>query len=236
MIARSQELEKNYANVKARIKAACEKYQRAYDSTTLLAVSKTKPIEDIKYLAELGQDAFGENYVQEALQKISQKPNLEWHFIGPIQSNKTKHLAAEFQWIHSIDRLKLEQRLNDQRPSELPPLNVLLEVNISEEESKAGFKASEVLIVAEQIAEMPNLRLRGLMAIPQPAQSFAEQRKPFVAMRELLQTLQQKHPEWPLDTLSMGMSGDLEAAIAEGATIVRIGTDIFGARDYPQKQ
>lgn len=225
----------NYEKVKTRIKQACKAYNRPLDSVLLLAVSKTKPIEAIQTIAKQGQLAFGENYVQESLQKIAAEPDLEWHFIGPIQSNKTKHIAAEFQWVHSVDRLKIAQRLNDQRPAELPALNILLEVNISNEESKAGFHANEVLSAAEQIAQMPNLSLRGLMAIPQKADNTLDQRKPFAALRELLQTLKQHHPDWPLDTLSMGMSADLEAAIAEGATIVRIGTDIFGARDYSKK-
>ena len=166
------------------------------------------------------------------MEKIEAMPQLEWHFIGPIQSNKTKHIAANLSWVHSVDRLKIAKRLNEQRPEHLAPLNVLLEVNISGEDSKAGFNANEVEAAANEISKMPNLKLRGLMAIPQKAESFAEQRKPFAAMQTLLNDLNQKHPEWALDTLSMGMSADLEAAIAEGATMVRIGTDIFGARDY----
>lgn len=228
----NNQLIENYLKVKQRIHDACEKYHRPVESVNLLAVSKTKPLNDIQTLAEQGQTAFGENYVQEALEKIQQEPSLDWHFIGPIQSNKTKHLASQFNWVHSIDRLKIAQRLNDQRPKELAPLNILLEVNISKEASKSGFKADEVMDAAEQIAKMPKLHLRGLMAIPSKTESFAEQRQPFAAMQQLLIKLQQQHPDWQLDTLSMGMSADLEAAIAEGATIVRIGTDIFGARAY----
>lgn len=235
MIDRHQELQTNYQTVLTRIQAACEKYQRPAKAVTLLAVSKTKPIEDIEYLATLGQTAFGENYVQESLQKIAQQPSLEWHFIGPIQSNKTKHLAAEFAWIHSVDRIKIAQRLNDQRSSKLPALNILLEVNISEEASKSGFSKEELFKVVPQILAMDNLKLRGLMAIPAQANSFEQQRKPFAAMQTLLKELQTKYPNEQIDTLSMGMSADLEAAIAEGATIVRIGTDIFGARNYSNK-
>lgn len=221
-----------YQQVQERIKQACIKYNRQPGSVALLAVSKTKPIEDIKALTKVGHTQFGENYVQECMDKIEQLPQLEWHFIGPIQSNKTKHIAANLSWVHSVDRLKIAQRLNDQRPEGLAPLNILLEVNISGEESKAGFKAVDVEQTALEIAQMPNLKLRGLMAIPQKAQNFEQQCQPFAAMQTLLNELNQKHPTWQLDTLSMGMSADLEAAIKEGATIVRIGTDIFGARDY----
>lgn len=231
----SQPIIERYNQVQNRIEEACKKTGRDINSVQLLAVSKTKPLEDIQTLASNGQKAFGENYVQEALLKIEAEPQLEWHFIGPIQSNKTKHIAAHFNWVHSVDRLKIAQRLNDQRPANSEPLNILLEVNISGEESKAGLTEEEVMQTALQIHEMPNLRLRGLMAIPQKAESYDEQRKPFAAMQTLLKKLQQAHPDWQLDTLSMGMSADLEAAIAEGATIVRIGTDIFGARDYSNK-
>ncbi|BCN94118.1 YggS family pyridoxal phosphate enzyme [Thiomicrorhabdus immobilis] len=225
-----------YENVKNRINQACLNAERPPESVRLLAVSKTKPIEDIQELAQHGQSAFGENYLQEALEKIALLPNAEWHFIGPIQSNKTKPIAENFQWVHSIDRLKIAQRLSAQRPENLPPLQVLLEVNISQEPSKAGFTPHEILEIAPQISELPNLQLRGLMAIPQPAKTFEEQKKPFAAMRQLLQKLQETLPNHSIDTLSMGMSGDLEAAIYEGATIVRIGTDIFGARDYSNKE
>ncbi len=196
----------------------------------LLAVSKTKPIEDVLALAENGQLDFGENYLQEALAKIEQAPSLCWHFIGPIQSNKTKPIAEHFSWVHSVDRLKIAQRLSQQRPANLPPLNILLAVNIDAEASKSGLAVDEVLATAEQVAELPNITLRGLMAIPKKSDSLAAQRKPFKALKDLLTLCQTALPNQTLDTLSMGMSGDLEAAIDEGATIVRIGTDIFGAR------
>ncbi len=221
---------KRYHQVTQRIQAACLQANRPASSVSLLAVSKTKPIEDIIQLAQLGQTCFGENYVQESLKKIEQCPELEWHFIGPIQSNKTKPIAENFQWVHSVDRLKIAQRLSAQRPPEHKPLNILLEVNISEEASKTGFTPHALLKAAEEIVQLPNLRVRGLMAIPQKAESLTAQRQPFAKMRQLLEMLNQHHPEWALDTLSMGMSGDLEAAIMEGATMVRIGTDIFGAR------
>lgn len=222
-----------FHSVQNRIHQACLNAKRPPESVRLLAVSKTKPIEDIVTLAENGQTCFGENYVQESLLKIAQCPGLEWHFIGPIQSNKTKPIAEHFDWVHSVDRLKIAQRLSRQRPENLAPLNILLEVNISEEPSKAGFTPEEVVAVAQQIADLPNLTLRGLMAIPQKAEDFEAQRVPFALMRGLLQALQKQDPNAPLDTLSMGMSADLEAAIMEGATIVRIGTDIFGARNTP---
>jgi pyridoxal phosphate enzyme (YggS family) len=219
-----------FNSVQNRIQQACLDAERSPQSVHLLAVSKTKPIEDILLLAKNGQTCFGENYLQESLLKIAQSPELEWHFIGPIQSNKTKAIAEHFDWVHSVDRLKIAQRLSSQRPENLAPLNVLLEVNISEEATKTGFTPKEVLQFADEIAHLPQLRLRGLMAIPQQADNFEAQRAPFAQMRTLLNTLQQHHPDWPLDTLSMGMSADLEAAIMEGATMVRIGTDIFGAR------
>lgn len=226
----SSALLERYQTVQARIEKARQAAHRQ-DLVDLLAASKTKPIEDIIALADAGQTAFGENYVQEALAKIAQRPDLEWHFIGPIQSNKTKSIAEHFQWVHSIDRLKIAERLSKQRPAALAPLNVLLEVNISQEESKAGFAPEAVLEAAKVVASLPNLVLRGLMAIPAKAETPAAQHAPFKALREQLQTLQTALPEAPLDTLSMGMSADLEAAVAEGATMVRIGTDLFGARN-----
>lgn len=230
----SSDLLQRYQSVLQRIETACQKSQRQAGSVELLAVSKTKPVADISELAAHGQRAFGENYLQEALQKIEIHPELEWHFIGPIQSNKTKPIAENFNWVHSVDRLKIAQRLSRQRPAELAPLNILLEVNISNEASKAGFSAEETLSMATEIAALPNLKLRGLMAIPQSESDPAKQRLPFAQMKALLTQLQSQLPDCQLDTLSMGMSGDLEAAIAEGATIVRIGTDIFGARNYPK--
>ena len=226
------EIIKRYQSVKQRIADACHKAGRPIEDIQLLAVSKTKPIEDIQKLAEYGHRAFGENYVQEAIEKISIEPNLEWHFIGPIQSNKTKHIANNFAWVHSVDRLKIAQRLNDQRSAEKEPLNILLEVNISGEQSKAGLTVDELFEVAPLVAQMPNLQLRGLMAIPQPAKEFEAQCQPFAKIKALQEELQGKLTNCNLDTLSMGMSADLEAAIMEGATIVRIGTDIFGTRQY----
>ncbi|MDG6777201.1 YggS family pyridoxal phosphate-dependent enzyme [Thiomicrorhabdus sp. zzn3] len=224
-------LTERYQTVLDRIKRATEQAGRHAHSVQLLAVSKTKPIEAIEQIAQQGQTAFGENYVQEALQKIAQHPDLEWHFIGPIQSNKTKPIAEHFQWVHSVDRLKIAQRLSAQRPESLGPLNILLEVNVSNEPSKSGFTEEELFAAAHEIAHLPNLKLRGLMAIPQIATQFEEQRKPFAQMRRLLSQLQNQLPDCQIDTLSMGMSGDLEAAIMEGATMVRIGTDIFGQRE-----
>ncbi|BBP42741.1 YggS family pyridoxal phosphate-dependent enzyme [Thiosulfativibrio zosterae] len=220
----------NYQTVKQRLQQAQQTYHKP--EVQLLAVSKTKPIEAVNVIAAQGQQCFGENYVQEALEKIALRPDLEWHFIGPIQSNKTKPIAENFAWVHSVDRLKIAQRLNDQRPVELGKLHILLEVNISQEASKAGFSPEEVCSVLPEIMAMKNLECRGLMAIPEIATDFEQQRQPFAKMRELLARCQAAFPEAKLDTLSMGMSGDLEAAIAEGATLVRIGTDIFGARNY----
>ncbi len=228
----SNSLIERYQTVQQRIQAACLQADRSDKSVSLLAVSKTKPIKDIQQLAEYGQLCFGENYLQESLLKIERCPALEWHFIGPIQSNKTKAIAEHFQWVHSIDRLKIAQRLSQQRPDHFPPLNILLEVNISREPSKAGFHPDVLLEIAPEIAKLPNLTLRGLMAIPQKLDgdtTLDAQRQPFAKVRQLLEQLNQTHG-WSLDTLSMGMSADLEAAIIEGATIVRIGTDIFGKR------
>lgn len=218
-------LESNYQQVLNRIN------KLAKHQVLLLAVSKTKPVEQIQALAKLGQQDFGENYLQESLNKIAICPELTWHFIGPIQSNKTKLIAENFSWVHSVDRLKVANRLSNQRPEQLPSLNVLLEVNISGETSKAGLMPNEVVEMAKQVNQLPNLTLRGLMAIPIKANSYEEQRKPFKAMSELLKLCQQAIPDNQLDTLSMGMSADLEAAIEEGATIVRVGSDIFGARE-----
>ena len=203
---------------------------------SLLAVSKTFGPDAVIEAAEAGQRAFGENYLQEALDKMAAvhvaRPDLllEWHFIGPIQSNKTRPIAERFDWVHAVDREKIARRLSEQRPAHLPPLNVCLQVNISGEASKSGVVPEEVMRLAQQVAGMPNLKLRGLMAIPEPADDPEQQRAPLRRMRELLASLQTAG--LPLDTLSMGMSSDLEAAVAEGATIVRIGTAIFGKRDY----
>ena len=201
-------------------------------SVTLLAVSKTFEADAVREAHACGQRRFGENYVQEALDKIAEladlRSQLEWHLIGPLQSNKTRPVAAAFDWVQSVDRLKIAQRLSEQRPADLPPLQVCLQVNISGEASKSGLLPTELLAVAQAVALLPRLRLRGLMAIPEPVADLAAQRAPHRALRELLATL--NAAGLALDTLSMGMSADLEAAVAEGATVVRVGTAIFGGR------
>ncbi|WP_029933725.1 YggS family pyridoxal phosphate-dependent enzyme [Thiomicrospira pelophila] len=222
----------NLEQVTHRIRAAEQRFKRSEGSVKLLAVSKTKPIEAVNALAELGQTAFGENYLQESLDKIAQRPDLEWHFIGPIQSNKTKPIAEHFNWVQSVDRLKIAQRLSRQRPPELPALNILLQVNISQEDTKSGFSPQELLEQVEQVTQLPNLVLRGLMAIPKAETEFDQQRAALAEMFDLFQQVKLKLRTPDFDTLSMGMSGDLEAAIAEGSTMVRIGTDLFGARNY----
>jgi len=221
----------NLTQIQHNISQYCEKYQRKPEDVQLLAVSKTKSAEEIRTAFNAGQSSFGENYLQEALQKMNTLADLkiEWHFIGAIQSNKTRDLAENFAWVHSVDRLKIAHRLSQQRPVTLPPLNICLQINISNEASKSGFKASEAAAAADEIISLPNINLRGLMAIPAQADSLHTQRNLFAQMRTLLETLQIKHPQ--LDTLSMGMSADMQAAIAEGSTMVRIGTAIFGARN-----
>ena len=221
--------------VRSRIAQACAAAGRPVDSVTLLAVSKTFAANAVREAFAAGQREFGENYVQEALDQIAAlvdlRAQIEWHLIGPLQSNKTRPVAAAFDWVHSVDRLKIAQRLSEQRPAELPPLQLCLQVNISGEASKSGLLPDEVLAVAQAVALLPRLRLRGLMAIPEPAEDQAAQRAPHRALRELLASL--NDAGLALDSLSMGMSADLEAAVAEGATIVRIGTAIFGGRSPP---
>jgi PLP dependent protein len=228
------DLDHNLAAVQQRIALAAQLASRDPRSVTLLAVSKTFPAEDVRAAHAAGQHAFGENYVQEALTKIETladlRASLEWHFIGPLQSNKTRPVAENFDWVHSVDRLKIAQRLAEQRPAHLPPLNVCLQVNVSGEASKAGVTPAEAAETAHAIAALPQLRLRGLMSIPEPAETIDAQRAPHRQLRELFEQLRADGLE--LDTLSMGMSSDLEAAVLEGATIVRVGTAIFGARDY----
>lgn len=218
--------------VRQRIDAACVIAQRPVQSVTLLAVSKTFDGQAVRAAHAAGQRAFGENYVQEALAKIRTlgdvQPAIDWHLIGPLQSNKTREVAAAFDWVHSVDRLKLAERLSVQRPPELAPLQVCLQVNISGEASKSGVAPAELPALAHAVAALPRLRLRGLMAIPEPAVDPAAQRLPYRALRGLLDALRTEG--LALDTLSMGMSDDLEAAIAEGATIVRVGSAIFGRR------
>ena len=220
------------ADVIARIHAAERQFQREPNSVSLLAVSKTKPSNAIAAVAAAGQQKFGENYLQEALDKMQDLQRdyvLEWHFIGPVQSNKTRRIAENFHWVHSVDRLKVAQRLSEQRPSDLPPLNICLQVNIDQEESKSGFTLEELPSVAPVVAALPCLQLRGLMAIPLARSNFDEQRQPFARLRQAQHNLMATGLK--LDTLSIGMTDDLEAAVAEGATIVRIGTAIFGPRD-----
>lgn len=201
-------------------------------TVTLLAVSKTMPAEAVREAFDAGQRAFGENYVREGLDKIAAladlRSQIEWHLIGPLQSNKTREVAEQFDWVHSVDRMRIAERLSAQRPAALPPLDVCLQVNISGEASKSGVVPADLPALARAVAALPNLRLRGLMAIPEPAQGDAAQRAPHRALRALADALRSEG--LALDTLSMGMSADLEAAVAEGATMVRIGTAIFGAR------
>ena len=216
--------------VQARIAAAMAEAGRDAATLRLLAVSKTFDAAAVRELATCGQIAFGENYVQEALDKQAalQDLPLEWHFIGPIQGNKTRAIAGHFSWVHSVDRLKIAQRLSAQRPPELPPLQICIEVNVSGEASKGGVAPAELAGLAEAVSTLPGLRLRGLMAIPAPAPAVVAQRAAFRRLHELFEALLARG--YALDTLSMGMSGDLEAAILEGATFVRIGTALFGER------
>jgi pyridoxal phosphate enzyme (YggS family) len=222
------------ARVRQRIAAAAAACGRRPEDIHLLAVSKTKPAEAVRAAWRAGQRAFGENYLQDAMPKIEalQDLDIEWHFIGRLQSNKTGQIAAHFAWVHTLDRLKHAQRLSDQRRDDQPALQVCLQVNLSGEASKGGVSATHAGELAQQIARLPRLRLRGLMVLPAPTTDTARQRAVFRQLRELQERL--NADGLALDTLSMGMSGDMEAAIAEGATIVRIGTDIFGAREAKQ--
>ncbi|KMN25097.1 MULTISPECIES: YggS family pyridoxal phosphate-dependent enzyme [Pseudomonas] len=221
----------NIAQVEARIRAAAEAVQRDVTSIHLLAVSKTKPAAALREAYAAGIRDFGENYLQEARAKQVELTDLplSWHFIGPIQSNKTREIAEHFAWVHSVDRLKIAQRLSEQRPADLPPLNICIQVNVSGEASKSGCTPEDLPALAAAIQALPRLTLRGLMAIPEPTEVRAEQDAAFAKVRSLQQSL-----NMGLDTLSMGMSHDLESAIAQGATWVRIGTALFGARDYGQ--
>ncbi|MDI5983532.1 YggS family pyridoxal phosphate-dependent enzyme [Halomonas sp. M4R5S39] len=233
-------LSESLAAARARLAEALQDAGRPVSGARLLAVSKTKPAALIREAWHLGQRDFGENYVQEALDKQAELADLDdivWHFIGPLQSNKTRAVAEHFAWVHSLDREKIAQRLNDQRPAGLGPLNICLQVNISDEPSKSGVLLAELPALAEAVLAMPALRLRGLMAIPAPVEDREAQRVPFARLREALAALQERFPDAPLDTLSMGMTADLEAAVVEGATLVRLGTAIFGeraARQEPQ--
>jgi pyridoxal phosphate enzyme (YggS family) len=223
-----QSMAERFQHIRSQIRHATSIAGRPRDSVQLLAVSKTKPASDIAELYRLGQRHFAENYLQEALAKQQQLAafNISWHFIGPIQSNKTKPIACHFAWVHSVDRLKIAQRLSEQRPENLPPLNICLQVNISDEASKSGVSVEELPELVQAVSELPNLRLRGVMAIPEPETNYAKQRQPY---RRLYQAVQQLNRA-DLDSFSFGMSGDLKAAIMEGATMVRIGTALFGER------
>lgn len=226
----------NLQAVRGRIATAAHAVLRDPHEVALLAVSKTFAADAVIEAADAGQRAFGENYLQEALDKIATvstlRPDLmlEWHFIGPIQSNKTRPIAEHFDWVHSVDREKIAQRLSEQRPADMPALNICLQINISGEATKSGVTPEEALVLAPRIAALPHLKLRGLMAIPEPAEGEELQRAPFRQLRKLFEQLRAQGLE--LDTLSMGMSADMDAAIAEGATVVRVGTAIFGQRHY----
>jgi len=217
-----------FANVSKQLRQAEIDSQRPLGSVQLLAVSKTKPAADIAAAYRIGQRHFGENYLQEALKKQLELAafNISWHFIGPLQSNKTKAIAQHFAWVHSVDRLKVAERLSEQRPDYLPPLNICLQINISDEASKSGIELADLPELIEQVSKLPNLRLRGVMAIPEPQQDYQAQCLPY---RQLYQAVRQLDRN-DLDTFSFGMSGDLQAAVAEGSTLVRIGTALFGER------
>lgn len=224
----------NLNQVMSRIRQAAAEAGRNAEQITLLAVSKGHPTLSIKQAYQAGCRQFGENYLQDALAKIndlSHIDDIQWHFIGPLQSNKTRKVAENFDWVHSIDRLKIANRLNADRPPDLKPLNLCLQVNIDDEASKSGVTPVELTELALAVSKLPRIRLRGLMTIPRATDSLAEQRKPFQRLRQLFNELRAAHPQLStMDTLSMGMSGDLEAAILEGATLLRVGTDIFGPR------
>ena len=218
----------------ARIDAAALRYGRPRDTITLLAVSKTWPASAVRVAFAAGQRLFGENYVQEGIDKAGELADLtahglQWHFIGPLQSNKTRRIAEVYDWVHSVDRLKIAERLSEQRPPELPPLQVCLQVNVSGESTKSGVALAEVAALAKALAQLPRLELRGLMTIPAPVDDFDRQRQSFARLRACFEQLNADGLR--LDTLSMGMSDDLEAAIAEGATLVRVGSAIFGERN-----
>ncbi|HLA74833.1 MAG TPA: YggS family pyridoxal phosphate-dependent enzyme [Gammaproteobacteria bacterium] len=228
----TETIQDRLTSIRARITRAEREFGRAPGSVQLLAVSKTVPVKQVHDAFLCGQRQFGENYLQEAMSKMTDpmlaRAGLEWHFIGTLQSNKTHKIAHYFNWVHTIDRLSIAQRLNDQRPAQLPPLNICLQVNSSGEASKGGVDMEHLPSLAAAVARLPRLRLRGLMTIPQATTDFDQQRLPLRRVREAWERL--RDSGLPLDTLSMGMSDDLEAAIAEGATLVRIGTAIFGKR------
>ena len=225
----------NLAHIQEQI-TQCECHSETQSAVKLLAVSKTKPIEDILTAYEAGQTVFGENYVQEGVEKIQfcqqQQIELEWHFIGPLQSNKTRLVAEYFDWMQTLERAKIADRLNEQRPPHKAPLNVLIQVNISNETSKSGVQPDDILPLAKHVENLPHLRLRGLMAIPEPTNDVAQQEQTFRQMRTLFEGLQQALPHAQIDTLSMGMTDDMQSAIQCGSTMVRVGTAIFGKRVY----
>ena len=225
-------IEKNLLTVRERIAAACSAAGRGPGAVGLLAVSKTFDAQSVRQAFAAGQTAFGENYIQEAAQKITELRQLplQWHCIGPIQSNKTRLVAEHFDWVHTVDRLKTAQRLSEQRPAHLPPLQVCIQVNADGGASKSGVLPEEALALAQQVATLPNLRLRGIMSIPEPASDFTSACAVFAKVKAVFDELNANG--LALDTLSMGMSADLEAAIASGSTMVRVGTAIFGGRDY----
>ena len=224
-------IQSNLANLKRHIQQLCRRYDREADCAQLLAVSKTFPANDIREAYACGQRCFGENYVDEALNKINSLSDLviEWHYIGPIQSNKTRKIAENFDWVHSLASVKHARRLSEQRPDDRPPLNVCIQVNISHEASKSGLDTDEVTSLAEEIQQLPGLKLRGIMGIPARTSDTASQRQAFAELASIYRQLQDTGED--IDTLSMGMTADLEAAIAEGSTMLRIGTAIFGARE-----
>ena len=230
------QIKDNLTSIHQQIQTACQKVGRPQSAVKLLAVSKTKPVEDIQMAIDAGQRAFGENYVQEGVEKIQyfadKHPELEWHFIGPLQSNKTRLVAEYFDWMQTMDRAKIADRLNEQRSHYKKPLNVLIQINISDESSKSGIQPAEMVALAKHIENLPHLRLRGLMAIPAPTDDIAEQEKALSAMQVLFEELKAACPDQQIDTLSMGMSDDMRTAIACGSTMVRIGTAIFGQRNY----
>lgn len=227
----------NLAQVRDKISAAATRCGRASEEVTLLAVSKTKPASAIPEAIDAGQRMFGENYVQEGVEKIRHfrekgTADLQWHFIGPLQSNKSRLVAEHFDWCHTVDRLRIASRLSEQRPAEMPPLNVLIQINISDENSKSGIALEALDQLADEVAALPGLKLRGLMAIPAPESDYDRQ---FAVARQMAVAFEALKTRFPtVDTLSLGMTDDMAAAIAAGSTMVRIGTAIFGARDYTQ--
>ncbi len=232
------EIAHNLAQVQNKILAATERCGRAPEEVTLLAVSKTKPASAIAEAVAAGQRIFGENYVQEGVDKIryfaeNGETPLEWHFIGPLQSNKSRLVAEHFDWCHTVDRLRIATRLSEQRSTELSPLNILIQINISDEQSKSGIAFCELDALAADVAALPNLVLRGLMAIPAPEPDYERQLAVCQKMADAFTSLKNRYPT--VDTLSLGMTDDMDAAIAAGSTMVRIGTAIFGARDYPAR-